>query len=57
MHDGELPPLWRLIFAFGIVFGVISFGLMFIYSWFFVAPFLIIGLAAYFFTRKLKAGA
>ena len=54
MNQGELPPLWRLVSAFGIVFGVISFGLIFVYSWFFVAPFLIVGLAGFLFARRLR---
>lgn len=54
MNQGELPAVWRLLFAFGIVFGLIFTGLIFVYSWFFVAPFLIVAAAAILFARKLR---
>lgn len=54
MNEGELPPVWRLVFAFGIVFGLIFAGLIFVYSWFFAAPFVIGAAAAIVFARKLR---
>lgn len=55
MNQGELPPAWRLLFAFCIVFGLIFVGLIFVYSWFFIAP-VVIGVAVVvLLARKLRA--
>ena len=42
MHEGEIAPLWRLLLAAVIVFGIPIAGYLFIYSWFFLAPLIIL---------------
>ncbi len=54
VNNGELPALWRLLCAFGIVFGLIFFGLIFVYSWFFVAPLVVVVALAIFGIKKAR---
>ena len=41
MHDGEVQPVLRLLMALGLVLGVIGFGLLFVFSWWLLAPLLV----------------
>ena len=55
VDEGEIPAVWRLLLAGGIVAGVILFGLVVVYSWFFVAPLLVLGgLLTVLFRRMLR---
>ena len=51
--NGELAPAWRLLLAGAIVVGVLAFGLVLIYSWFFIAPLIILGALAVVLFRKM----
>ena len=42
--DGELSAGWRLFLSLAIVLGVVGFGILLVYSWFFVAPLVLLGL-------------
>ncbi len=41
MHKGEVQPVLRLLMALGVVLGVIGFGLLFVFSWWLLAPLLV----------------
>ena len=41
MHEGEVQPVLRLLMALGLVLGVIGFGLLFVFSWWLLAPLLV----------------
>lgn len=56
MNDGEMAPVWRLLIAAGVVFGIPIAGYLLIYSWFFVAPLVVlIGLGVLAYRRWSRA--